>query len=275
MQLSTSEISNILQLVREVCDRWDDPGAWRQHLLRGACALMNGNVASIFDVPPPAVPGKFGAVRPVAIFGLTAPMTGLVRTAANTVSHQEHEVSDMFLPGHAKLVSEFEKHNWVTASRDELTDPAVYHASPVYLNLRRHADCDDYVCSMRFVDVPQRIEMFAVDRPHGAASFGPREIFLLKLLHDEIAPLIGVRLATEEHFSRDGLSKRLRETLTLLLEGKSEKAVASALKLRPKTIHEYVTSIYRHFRVSSRAELLAYFIHRSPKLRFGHRPEVV
>ena len=42
---------------------------------------------------------------------------------------------------------------------------------------------------------------------------------LLKLLHDEIAPLIGVRLATEEHLCREGLSKRLRETLSLLLDG--------------------------------------------------------
>ena len=109
--------------------------------------------------------------------------------------------------------------------------------------------------------------MLGIDQPHGAPPFGSREILLLKLLHDEIAPLIGVRLATEEHFSRDGLSKRLRETLSLLLEGKSEKVVAASLNLRPKTVHEYVTSIYRHFKVSSRAELLAYFVHRTPKLR--------
>jgi DNA-binding NarL/FixJ family response regulator len=120
---------------------------------------------------------------------------------------------------------------------------------------------------MRYVDLPKRIEMFGVDRPHGATRFGPREVMLLKLLHDEIAPLIGVCLATEEHFSRDGLSKRLRETLSQLLQGKSEKEVAAALQLRPGTVHEYITSIYRHFDVSSRAELMAYFVHRAPKLR--------
>ena len=81
---------------------------------------------------------------------------------------------------------------------------------------------------------------------------------LLKLLHDEIAPLIGVRLATEEHLCREGLSKRLRETLSLLLDGKSEKKLGE-LQLSPKTVHEYVTSIYQHFNVSSRAELLSYF----------------
>jgi DNA-binding CsgD family transcriptional regulator len=268
MDVSTAEISGIIQLVREVCDRWDDPKMWREHLLRGACAILNGNVGTIFDVTEPAVPGKFGTVRPVAIFGLPAIRAELVHDAATTVSNQEpQEISDTFLPGYAKFVTEFDKQSWATASRDQLTDVAVYHASPVYLNLRRHADCDDYLCSMRFVDVPRRIEMFAVDRPHGAAPFGAREILLFKLLHDEIAPLIGVRLATEEHFSRDGLSKRLRETLSLLLDGKSEKEVAVALQLKPGTVHEYITSIYRHFKVSSRAELLAYFVRRMPKLR--------
>ena len=61
---------------------------------------------------------------------------------------------------------------------------------------------------------------------------------LIKLLHDEIAPLVGVRLTTEEHLSRDGLSKRLRETLLLLLEGYSEKQVAGELMLAVRTVHE-------------------------------------
>ena len=89
----------------------------------------------------------------------------------------------------------------------------------------------------------------------------------MKLLHDEIAPLVGVRLTTEEHLSRDGLSRRLRETLSLLLEGQSEKQVASSLNLGTRTVHDYVMRLYEHFRVSSRAELLAYFIRRTPAPR--------
>jgi DNA-binding CsgD family transcriptional regulator len=115
--------------------------------------------------------------------------------------------------------------------------------------------------------VPRRPESICIDRPHGANPFSTREISLLKLLHDEIAPLVGVRLTTEEHLSRDGLSKRLRETLSLLLEGYSEKQVASELKLASRTVHDYVAMLYQHFQVSSRAELLAYFIRRRPVAR--------
>jgi DNA-binding NarL/FixJ family response regulator len=94
-----------------------------------------------------------------------------------------------------------------------------------------------------------------------------RARWLLKFLHDELVPLIGVRLATEEHLCCDSLSKRLRETLSHLLEGESEKQVAVKLGLSVPTVHDYVTSIYRHFLVSSRAELMAYFIRRTPILR--------
>ena len=89
----------------------------------------------------------------------------------------------------------------------------------------------------------------------------------MKLLHDEIAPLVGVRLTAEKHLSRDGLSKRLRECLTLLLEGRSEKEVAAAMEIGPRTVHDYVTALYEHFHVCSRAELLAYFVRRQPVLR--------
>lgn len=125
-------------------------------------------------------------------------------------------------------------------------------------------DCDDYVVSIRIVDVPRRPEGINIDRPHGAPPFGPREAALLRFLHDEIAPLVGVRLATERHLCRDGLSGRLRQTLSLLLEGRSEKEAAKTLGLSARTVHDYVTMLYEHFRVNSRAELLAYFIRRIP-----------
>jgi DNA-binding CsgD family transcriptional regulator len=276
MEVTLHEISAVIGLVRGVCDRWDDPQAWREHLLLGACALIGGNVATMFEVGAPDAPGQLGAIRPIAIVGLPIPeQKALVSTSTDLVSHRDiKEVSKNFLPGQAKFWAEFDRHGWVTAMRDELTDVASYHASPAYRELRRHADCDDYLWSMRFVDLPRRIEMFGIDRPHGAAPFGLREVALLKLLHDEVSPLIGVRLATEEHLSRDGLSKRLRETLSELLVGKSEKEVAFQLQLSPKTIHEYITSIYRHFDVSSRAELMAYFVQRVPRLRSQNQDDV-
>jgi DNA-binding NarL/FixJ family response regulator len=53
------------------------------------------------------------------------------------------------------------------------------------------------------------------------------------------------------------LSPRLRQTLVCLLDGSSEKEAAARLGLSPTTLHQYVTALYRHFGVRSRAQLLA------------------
>jgi len=54
----------------------------------------------------------------------------------------------------------------------------------------------------------------------------------------------------------------LRQTLACLLDGDSEKQLAARLGLSHATIHQYVTTIYRHFGVGSRGQLLALMIKR-------------
>ncbi|HEV8292498.1 MAG TPA: LuxR C-terminal-related transcriptional regulator [Tepidisphaeraceae bacterium] len=267
MDLSLDDVSAVVRLVREVCDRWDDPSGWREHLLRGACALMNANVGMMLTEHH----GKmyhFGRLSVTSVVGLPEPKRLLVQPGVEQMQNRDYQdVSENFLPGLTTLYDDFVKQGWVTVPRSQMADDQTYHAAPHYRDFRKQLDCDDYVVSIRMVDLPRRPEGITIDRPHGAEKFGIREVALLKLIHDEIAPLVGVRLATEEHLCRDGLSKRLRETLELLLEGMSEKEVARELELSAKTVHEYVGMIYKHFQVSSRGELLAYFIRREPVLR--------
>ena len=56
------------------------------------------------------------------------------------------------------------------------------------------------------------------------------------------------------------LAPRIAQTLELLLEGGSEKELAGQLGLSRHTVHVYVKSIYRHYGVCSRAELMALFV---------------
>jgi DNA-binding CsgD family transcriptional regulator len=263
MDVSLDDISRVIRLVQEVCDRWDDPRVWRDYFLQGACSLLGGHAGMIL-ADYGGTKDCFGRLAPVAVVGLPeAARQQLIRPHVAEWDNRPREQA----PGMKPLLDELARKRWVTASRDEITDEATYRASPDYVHLRRPLDLDDFVLSIRFVDVPARAEAINIDRPHGAEPFGPREVSLMKILHDEIAPLIGVRLATEEHLSRDGLSRRLRETLSLLLDGRSEKEVATAMHLGSRTVHDYVTALYEHFQVCSRAELLAYFIRRQPVLR--------
>ena len=56
------------------------------------------------------------------------------------------------------------------------------------------------------------------------------------------------------------LSPRQRQVISFLLAGNSLKEVAQKLELSEHTVGDYVKQIYKHFSVSSRAELLAIFI---------------
>jgi len=60
----------------------------------------------------------------------------------------------------------------------------------------------------------------------------------------------------------ESLSPRLRQTLAHLLEGDSEKEVAAQLGLSVPTTHQYVTTLYRHFGVRSRSQLIAHLLQR-------------
>lgn len=264
VDISPDDVSRVVRLVREVCDRWDDPAAWRRHLLQGACSLLEGNVGMMVADHSPGRE-TFGRPFVISVVGVPAALLPSVSQAVSQFESRGYEeCARDIMPGMAALHTILNRQGWVTAARDHFTTAADYHAAQSYTNFRRQLGCDDYVISIRIVDVPRRPEAISIDRPHGAPAFGQREVELLRLLHDEITPLIGVRLATEEQLCRDGLSKRLNETLTLLLQGRSEKEVASALKLSTRTVHDYVTMLYEHFHVSSRAELLAYFIRREP-----------
>ena len=84
----------------------------------------------------------------------------------------------------------------------------------------------------------------------------------MSFFHAELARLIGRSLVSATELSPDGLSPRLRQTLACLLDGDSEKQLAARLGLSRATVHQYVTALYRHFGVTSRAQLLALMIKR-------------
>ena len=193
------------------------------------CRLVDGHVGMML-ADYQSGHGFFGNLEVISVVGLPAQMQPLVQPAISQANQRQIEdVTENLMPGMTELYGEIVQHGWVTAAGNQLVDEATYHASPMYQNFWKQIDCDDFLVSIRILDVPRRPESICIDRPHGANPFSTREISLLKLLHDEIAPLVGIRLATEDHFSRDGLSKRLRDTLSLLLEGHSEKQVATAL----------------------------------------------
>jgi len=87
--------------------------------------------------------------------------------------------------------------------------------------------------------------------------FELRHCRLVHLLHHGISLHFGKPLAMLGAYSADGLSPRMRQVLSLLCVGDSEKQVAVKLGISPHTVHTYIKRLHKHFDVASRGELLA------------------
>src|SRR5262249_24531291 len=106
------------------------------------------------------------------------------------------------------------------------------------------------------------ISGIALNRAIGDRDFTPRERRLVEFFHAELGRLIRGPLVSATEPGVEHLSPRLRQTLVCLLEGDSEKQVAARLGLSTATVHQYVTDLYRRYRVQSRAQLLAHVLRR-------------
>jgi len=70
------------------------------------------------------------------------------------------------------------------------------------------------------------------------------------------SPLCGALPVPTTNPQGKELSSRLRETLALLLDAKSEKQVGAALAISRHTVHVYVKELYRLYGVCTRCELI-------------------
>ena len=148
-------------------------------------------------------------------------------------------------------------------ARDQVIDDPIWLATPVRNETFRACEIDEFFLSIQDLPGGRRQNLISLYRPLGAGAFRRRDDRLIRLFHTELARHFGASLATLDDPSPATLTPRLRDTLRCLLEGDGEKQAASRLGLSTQTVHQYVKALYRHFRVTSRPELMAYFLRRS------------
>ncbi|WP_197525586.1 helix-turn-helix transcriptional regulator [Pseudobythopirellula maris] len=92
----------------------------------------------------------------------------------------------------------------------------------------------------------------------GAPDLNESSQLLLRMVAKLIDATVGGEgLAELKSNRRFGLSKAQQPVFNLAIEGLTEKQIALRLHRSPHTIHSHLRSIYRNFKVNSRAELLA------------------
>jgi hypothetical protein len=98
------------------------------------------------------------------------------------------------------------------------------------------------------------IHVLALQRGWQSAPFTEDDRELLGTFH------VACRELLDMHSELNRLPRRCHPPFELLLQGMSEKAIASQLQLSIHTVHEYTKVIYNRFGVSSRGELIALWL---------------
>lgn len=251
--LSRAKVGDILTLVDECCEMWDDAAAWQRHFA---------------DWAERAVGGQHGAVVLFArCDGKTEVLESAPSSSRNEASRtlgdawlSERAFEQVPIDPDARQAMRRDRswaNSWANLqNRKGFEEVAARYITPVgaFYGAEGYAWC------------PKRGTFLSntLSRSRNEKPFSEEDVCLLRVGVESMAARCGKRLATKAQKGRHRLSPRQSATLTALLEGDSEKQVALRLGISNSTVHEYVTSLYRSFSVHSRGELMAYFVRKRP-----------
>lgn len=247
------EMGALLRLLNELHDLADEPRLWKGHFL-GTVGRLIGAPVGVCALVHDVVQGKAWRYASIVDAGWAGePQRDVARRwLAGECPPDPMEAPVARAPG--PLVS---------AARREVVSDQAWRDSPYVRDVRRAAGIDDCIYSIYRLPEPGWAMCVSFHRPCGdRRRFGRRERVLVHLAHSGLGPLYGREARIAEIVSggggsRNHLTPRMRQTLDLLLTGLSEKEAARKLRVSPNTLHVHVRSLYRHYDVNTRAELMA------------------
>ncbi len=238
----------VIRLVGECREVGDDAVQWLQRMADGLAVLLDCRTTSC---------GEYRFVN-----GRSAPVLAAFHGYDGAILESFTKwMADPALSSNPVFDDFDRRPDEITVGVEDLIDPTEWEATAYFNELLIPMDMGDTFLSKRFIRTKGSPHYFAVSRSLSADPFTAREKAVATLLHDTVAEHLGTALATSAD-TVASLTPRLREVLDCLLDGDSEKQAATRLGLATTTVHTHVKRLYRHFGVSSRAELLAYFLRR-------------
>jgi DNA-binding CsgD family transcriptional regulator len=249
------DVRDAYRLIGDCRDLGNDPALWHPRMFEGLRRLIGA---------PHATGGEgrwrrpHHPVEPISAFD--SGMEDAVRARYMAYMRENGPACDPIFAAMQPL-----RGSLITRTRRQLVSDEVWYRSPAY-EYRRLNGVDHQLSSVHQVSDEGGISTICLQRASGERDFSPREQRLLNFFHAELGVLIGRSIVSATEPSAEQLSPRLRQTLACLLEGDSEKQVASRLGVSAATAHQYVTTLYRHFKVQSRAQLLAYALRRKTRM---------
>lgn len=264
--LHAADIRAIYSLVGECRELGDDPIAWRRHLLAKAARLVGSALAVEYE----GVNKPNGPFQPSGIADGGWEDSGFNRAAWVRLNEELARRGTDFNPMIPAYFAAIGAGREPCLTRSDVLPDSQWYRSCYYQDYHVPSGADAMMyCILPMPALDNQVSDLVLVRPLRERDFTPRNRIFVQELHEKITALIGGPLTGFHEPSPAVLPPRVRQTLRYLLEGDSDKQVASRLGLSRYTVNEYVDRIFRHFGVQSRPELLARWIHRGWGGRFA------
>ncbi|MGV6814112.1 MAG: LuxR C-terminal-related transcriptional regulator [Phycisphaerales bacterium] len=258
--LSARDVQDCHQVAGTCRDLGAHVNAWRHHLLDSLRELVGAQVVINSEIE------NFGASGEDETRFISLHRAGWISDEAETRWREYAQSVPVERTPEYPYLSKFSGKTMVL-SRDQIWGKETWYRSHTFNEIHRECGIDDYVISICPTPISGRCTTLWLHKGVGSRDFTPREQSIISLIHMTINKEIGSYLAAADEPALSSLTNRRLEVLERLLYGDSEKQIAYKLEVGKAAIHDHVLALYRHFKVSSRGELLAKFIGRSrPKL---------
>jgi len=143
-----------------------------------------------------------------------------------------------------------------SADRRQICDDRIWYRCEHFNEIMRPSNLNHYIMSIVALPAEGCFSGISFTRGVNDDPFNGRHLKMLALLHGELEELWRRSpLRIEPQWLRE-LSPQLRKVFDALLQGLSEKQVATKMGLRAATVHNHVGRLYQKLGVNSRAELL-------------------
>lgn len=273
-RLRTEDVRALTRMLDDCRDLGDDANVWAYHAagelgrLTGAGNVLVGGLSAPFFrvlTRPPGTPlPDLSAMMPEVSTGQIGwgwengfDPVGYARLAGEILKRGFgfHPVFDPYLNISSKA-------NGIALSRADIVDDHGWYRTEYYRDFHEPAGGDAILMSYRTAPNIDGVWALVLVRGPGEPDFTPRQKAIVAETNAALVSMVGGPLARFSEPSPAQLPPRARQVLRCLLEGDSDKLIATRLGIGRHTVNQYVKLIFRHFGVITRAELLARWVKR-------------
>ena len=248
--IRAGDVREILRLVNELhALPAANLAARKRHLLENLCRILGAKVGAVVSLADGHGPHWQFRSPVVVDYGWPSE-----RERSALVAYRDEVVGEREVDGDPMEAMLKVPGQVVTRRRTDLHDDVAWYRRTFVNERRRPARVDDCLYTLFRLPGASMMVGLGLHRDWGdRRRFGRREADILQILNEHLE-FLWRGDAPDETLH---LAPRLRQTLVLLLRGHSEKETAARLNLSRNTVHKYVTALYRHLGVTTRAELMA------------------